>query len=44
MTNKEAGQDAYHEARAFGHSKSEAQSIRNNWKYSKNDTRSNSNH
>ena len=31
---KQAGQDAYHEARAFGHTKEESQSIRDNWKTS----------
>ena len=31
---KRAAQSAYREARAFGHSKQEAQSIRDNWKSS----------
>lgn len=29
---KKAAQDAYHEARAFGHTKEEAKQIRDNWK------------
>lgn len=29
---KKASQDSYHEARAFGHTKEEARSIRDNWK------------
>ena len=29
---KRAAQQAYHEARAFGHSKEEARQIRDNWK------------
>ena len=29
---KKAAQDAYHEARAFGHTKEEARQIRDNWK------------
>jgi len=29
---KRAAQDAYHEARAFGHTKEEARGIRDNWK------------
>jgi hypothetical protein len=29
---KKASQDAYHEARAFGHTKEEARQIRDNWK------------
>jgi hypothetical protein len=29
---KQAAQDAYHEARAFGHTKEEARQIRDNWK------------
>lgn len=32
---KKASQDAYHEARAFGHTKEEAKQIRDNWKPSK---------
>ena len=32
---KKAMQDAYHEARAFGHTKEEARKIRDNWKVSK---------
>lgn len=32
---KKAAQDAYHEARAFGHTKEEAKQIRDNWKPSK---------
>ena len=28
----QAAQDAYHEARAFGHTKEEARQIRDNWK------------
>jgi len=32
---KQAAQDAYHEARAFGHTKEEARQIRDNWKPSK---------
>ena len=31
---KKASQDSYHEARAFGHTKEEARSIRDNWKHS----------
>jgi hypothetical protein len=33
MSNKE-GQNAYHEARSIGHTKSDARMIRNNWKSS----------
>ena len=29
---KRAAQDAYHEARAFGHTKEEARMLRDNWK------------
>jgi len=29
---KQAAQDAYHEARAIGHTKEEARQIRDNWK------------
>jgi hypothetical protein len=29
---KKVSQDAYHEARAFGHSKEDARQIRDNWK------------
>lgn len=29
---KKAAQNAYHEARKFGHSKEEARSLRNNWR------------
>ena len=29
-----AAQEAYHEARAFGHTKEEARSLRDNWKVS----------
>jgi hypothetical protein len=29
---KRAAQDAYHEARAFGHTKEEARGLRDNWK------------
>jgi len=29
---KRAAQDAYHEARAFGHTKEEAMMLRDNWK------------
>ena len=32
---KKAAQDAYHEARSFGHTKEEARQIRDNWKPSK---------
>jgi len=32
---KQAAQYAYHEARAFGHTKEEARQIRDNWKPSK---------
>ena len=32
---KRAAQDAYHEARKFGHTKEEAAKIRDNWKNSK---------
>lgn len=32
---RKAAQDAYHEARAFGHTKEEARSLRDNWKPSK---------
>ncbi len=32
---KKAAQDAYHEARKFGHTKEEARQIRDNWKVTK---------
>lgn len=32
---KRAAQDAYHEARKFGHTKEDARKIRDNWKNSK---------
>lgn len=32
---KRAAQDAYHDARAFGHTKEEARSLRDNWKSSR---------
>jgi hypothetical protein len=32
---KKAAQDAYHDARACGHTKEEARGIRDNWKTSK---------
>lgn len=31
---KKAAQDAYHEARKFGHTKEDARKIRDNWKHS----------
>jgi len=39
---KQASQDAYHEARALGHTKEESRKIRDNWK-SSNTSRSTSN-
>jgi len=32
---RRAAQEAYHEARAFGHTKEEARTLRDNWKPSK---------
>lgn len=41
--NKKASQDAYREARKFGHTKEEARSLRDNWKPGKKTPSSNGN-
>jgi hypothetical protein len=35
IETKKAAQEAYHEARSFGHTKEDARQIRDNWKPSK---------